>query len=492
MPRAALLFCLSLSAASISSPEYFMPSHRLTGLGVARHEMSPALLNERIKLMQDSQTFFFLREPMAVIGAERIESPKLAKVFEDASRKSGIPAMVIKAIAYLESFGDPLAQSPAGPRGIMQISGPTAKDMGLRMIYSTKYRVTSERKAVKGRRGKITYRTVSRKTSYQVLLRDERLFPEIAIPAAANYLARIERNFGGLDWAIFAYHCGVGCVGNMQALTERSQGMGKPLTVAKMFFGSSPILNKELHEAIQREMERDWSPTYWFRVMRAQQLLQLYRDDKPTFLEMAGYYRDQVDSAQRAQHRLAVWLKTSDLLFQNAEEVRVDPGKRLARILEDPAFFGFQVNRDLIGSFDSNSRDAYLRATPSALGTLVYIAFETRRLHAAMRPKGEKFVPLEVTSLVRSMDTVGRGGSGTGPSEALSHLSGQVFDVRYDTLPPGEKEALKFILDDMGYEGHLGFIDETPHSGTMHIGCSPSSREFFAQIYQEALGAKVN
>ena len=478
--------------ASVGSPDFFMPAHRLTGLGVARHEMSPALLAERTKLMQDSQTFFFLREPMAVIGAERIESRKLAKVFEDAGRKSGIPATIIKSIAYLESFGDPLAQSPAGPRGIMQISGPTAKDMGLRMIYTTKYRVTSERRAVKGRRGKVTYKTVKGKTPYQVLLRDERLVPEVAIPAAANYLARIERNFGGLDWAIFAYHCGVGCVGNMHALTERSQGMSKPPTVAQMFFGSSPILNKELHEAIQREMERDWSPTYWFRVMRAQQLLQLYREDKQTFLEMANYYRDQVDSAQRAQHRLAVWLKTSDLLFQNVEEVKADSNKRLARVLDDPAFFGFQVNRDLIASLDPGSHDTFLRATPSALGTLAYIAFETRRMHAAMHPKGEKFVPLEVTSLVRSMDTVGRGGAGTGPSEALAHLSGQVFDIRYDSLPPGEKQALKFILDDMGYEGHLGFIDETPNSGTMHIGCSPSSREFFAQIYQDALSAKGN
>ena len=36
----------------------------------------------------------------------------------------------------------------------MQISGATAQDMGLRMIYTTRYRTTTERKPVKNKRGK--------------------------------------------------------------------------------------------------------------------------------------------------------------------------------------------------------------------------------------------------------------------------------------------------------------------------------------------------
>ena len=87
-----------------------------------------------------------------------------------------------------------------------------------------------------------------------------------------------------------------------------------------------------------------------------------------------------------------------------------DDGKRLARVFDDPDYFGFRINKDMIGSADPANRDYYLQATPAALGTLTYIAFETRRLHNAMKPKGEKFVPLEVTSLVRSMDAAGRPG----------------------------------------------------------------------------------
>jgi hypothetical protein len=226
--------------------------------------------------------------------------------------------------------------------------------------------------------------------------------------------------------------------------------------------------------------------------MRAQQLLTLYREDLPTFLELASYYRYEPDPSQRAQHRLAVWLKQNDMLFQSCDDIKRDEGKRLARIFDDPDFYGFRLNLDTIGAFDVANREYYLQATPAAIGTLTYIAFETRRLFDAMKPKGEKFVPLEVTSLVRPMDSMGAAGgsSGTGPTESLAHCSGQVFDIQYDRLPAGEREALQFILDDMGWEGYLGFVEEAPNSGSMHIGCSPSSREFFTDVYLEALSAK--
>lgn len=492
MFRAAFFWFLASSVLTVAHSDCFTPAHQLTGIGVARSEITPELLNERVKLMMDSQTFSILRDPRAVMGAQRVENPKLAKAFAAAERQSGLPASLIKAIAYLESFGDPTAQSPTGPKGIMQVSGATAKAMGLRMIYATKHRTTSEKKAVKNKRGKTVIKTVKQKTTYQILVRDERLVPERAIPAAASYLARLQQNLGGLDWAIFAYHCGPGCVANMETLTESAQGMRKPITVAQMFFGASPAYNRDLYEAIQREMERDYSPTYYFRVKRAEQLLTLYREDQPTFLELASYYRYEPDPSQRAQHRLAVWLKQNDMLFQSCDDIKRDEGKRLARIFDDPAFYGFRLNTDTIGAFDVANREYYLQATPAAIGTLTYIAFETRRLFDAMKPKGEQFEPLEVTSLVRPMDSMGSaaGAAGTGPTEALAHCSGQVFDLQYDHLPAGEREALQFVLDDMGWEGYLGFVEEAPNSGSMHIGCSPSSRAFFTEVYLEALGAK--
>ena len=72
--------------------------------------------------------------------------------------------------------------------------------------------------------------------------------------------------------------------------------------------------------------------------------------------------------------------------------------------------------------------------------------------------------------------------------EGLSHTSGQVFDIDYSGLPPAESEALRFVLNDLGWAGYLGFVEEG--ADNLHIGCSPTSRDFFASVFQEALGKK--
>ena len=125
-----------------------------------------------------------------------------------------------------------------------------------------------------------------------------------------------------------------------------------------------------------------------------------------------------------------------------------------------------------------------MQASPSAIGTLTYIAFETRRMFDELKPKGEKFVPLEVTALVRPLDYQEKPLLG----ELPVHCTGQVFDLAYEFLPPHEKECLDFILDDMGWNGYLGFVEES--GGMMHVGCSPSSRDFFTKVYEETLDRK--
>src|SRR5262249_26814416 len=155
------------------------------------------------------------------------------------------------------------------------------------------------------RKGRTAYKTVRHRTSYPVIVRDDRLSPARAIPAAAKYLAAMEQRFGGSDWAIFAYHCGEGCVAELQELTRRAcSASSKPATVARMFFAASPALNRGLHMALQRNMERDYSPTYWFRIKRAEQLLALYRRNPSALAELADDYRSDLNSGPRAPHRL--------------------------------------------------------------------------------------------------------------------------------------------------------------------------------------------
>lgn len=469
---------------------HFTPKHRISGIGVDRHHLSDELLQKRVDLMIASQTFIILRDPHSLAGAERITGPKLWPLFEKASQQSGVPTSLIAAVAYLESWGEANAESPGGPKGIMQIAEATARSMGLKVYHTTLYKTSKEKRAYKNKRGKTLYKVVAVRTPYQVVSRDERLMPDLAVPAAANYLARVGKNFGSIDWAIFAYHCGEGCTAEVQGLVQRYLGDKQPATVARAFFSAYPGHDQDLYEAIARHMQRDWSPTYWFRIRRAEQLLTLYRENPKEFQKVYDEYRNQVDPAARAPHRLTVWLRPNDLEYTSCDDIKKGAaGAKLVKAFDDPKYFGFTLRTTgagAIGEHDLNNQEVYLHATPAALGTLTYIAFETRRLFEETKPKGEKFVPLEVTSLVRPRDYDTKAGA-IPKDELPAHCSGQVFDISFSNMGAGERECLNFILDDLGDNGDLGFIQETNNTNVMHIGCAPTARDFFTEVYKEAI-----
>ena len=467
-----LLLCLAPRVPD-APPANFSPAHRIIGIGADRDDLSAEQIDLRAARMIESQTFAIMREPEALIGAYRITAdPKLRKLFQSASRHSGFPASLLEAVAWLESWGNPLAESPSGPKGIMQISEATARTMGLKVLHATRYHVTREKVSVPTKHQTPKFKTVTLRVPYSVTVRDDRLTPGRAIPAAATYLAGMEQKFGGRDWAIFAYHCGQGCVGEMLELTRRAHGIPKDqVTVPRMFFSSSPAWNRELYQAVSQQMQRDYSPTYYFRIRRAEQLLDLYRRDPAAFTALQREYKSEFATGSRAPHRLSVWLRRDDLVFHTGGDIR--SAATLAPAFDRPEFFGYSLNLD---------RGRPSAASPAALGTLAYVAFETRRLYESLRPTPQPFQPLPVTSLVESEDALQ-----SSQREALAHASGQVFDIEYSGLPPDELECLRFVLDDLGWDGYLGFVEEG--SANLHIGCSPSSRDFFTSVYQDAAEA---
>lgn len=481
--RCVALLALFSGSLLVAALEYFTPQHQLSGIGAGRSTLTPDLLAARTERMIQSQTFTIMREPQATLGAERITGARLGPIFRRAAEESGWPVSLISAVAYLESWGDAQAVSPAGPRGIMQFSEATARAAGLRVVRVTRFKVTTSHELVRRRSGRVpgksVYRTVRHKTPYTVTVRDDRLNPERAAPAAARYLARLETKFGGRDWAIFAYHCGEGCVSDLLPLVEAAVHHKQP-TVAEMFFAANPASHTELYEALQRETQRDFSPTYWFRVKRAEQLLALYQEDPAAFRELAEEYQNPIHPQRRASNRLMVWLKSHDVFYRSSDDLRAATGKGLAKVFDDPQFFGFSLPEMGGGP----NRALYLQNSPAAIGTLLYVAFETRRLFEELRPKGERFLPLQVAELVSTTDRPAEAGTLLVDPEFPEHSTGQVFDIDRSNLPRGERECLNFTLDDMGWDGYLGFIQVT--GDTVHIGCSPSSREFFTKVFEDA------
>src|SRR5580692_5452685 len=183
--RFALLIVLSLvPLGRAGSSESFTPEHRVSGIGVERDDISSDLLDVRTDRMIQSQTFAIMRDPQALNGAKRMAgNAKLQALFKAAGQRSGLPPTLIEAIAYLESWGDPKAESPTGPKGIMQISAATARTMGLNVTIVTRYKMTHEKVAVrtKTENGATRYKTVTHKTPYVTTVRDDRLSPDRAI-----------------------------------------------------------------------------------------------------------------------------------------------------------------------------------------------------------------------------------------------------------------------------------------------------------------------
>lgn len=373
----------------------------------------------------------------------------------------------------------------------MQFSSATARSAGLKIVYKTRYRTATVRRQVKNRKGKLVTQTVNRKVPYSVLVRDERLIPEKAVPAAAAYLAQLEQKYGSRDWAVFAYHCGEGCAAEVRSLVERSHGLKAPVSVARAFFSSNPAYNRDLYEAMRHHMERDFSPTYFFRISRAEQLLSLYERDPAAFRKLYSQYRNRIEPDKRAPHRLSVWLTPDDLSFRTCEDLKREQGKKLVRAFEDADFFGFSLRKTGLGAIgmdDIANQNYYLQASPAAIGTIAYIAFETRRLHEAMNRRGEKWAPLEITALVQPLDYEERVAinHGVGKVEP-AHCTGQVFDLNYANLQAGQREALEFVLHDLGWHGYLGFVRDTLSTSTFHIGAAPTARDFFTRVYEEAV-----
>ena len=102
-----------------------------------------------------------------------------------------------------------------------------------------------------------------------------------------------------------------------------------------------------------------------------------------------------------------------------------------------------------------------------------------------MKSGGEKFQPLPVTALVEPEDTRARRQAGRRCRTAPARSS-------ISTIPrcrPRNWNALRFVLNDLGWDGYLGFVEEG--TDNLHIGCSPTSRDFFTAYSRKRVGEGI-
>lgn len=476
---------------------YFVPKHTMPGIGVGREGMSAEALSKRTEAKIKWAIFLFLRDPQIVQGVKNcVSNAPIQNILTKGAQESGFPRDDSEAMMVLESVCRWNAASGTGAEGIMQIVKGTAKLMGLKVgqfiakkIRTIKIALRNKKGEIIKRKGKPVYQTRQRSTTHRYS-QDERLKPAIAIPKADHYLAQLSKRYASQDMAVFAYHCGEGCAARFIEIARQTEEMREgSITPAKLYFLCNPIHNRELCDAIAYNMTRDNSPEYWFKKEAMKFLLELARNDYGKFDQLVSEYQNQQTPKKRTPSRLWAWLLNRNKAYaENLDGLDGASAHQILRLFNNSDYYGFNLR--ISGANDNptaaESESASYTISPDALGALLYIAYETRRLFETGHYR-EKWVPLDATLIGNLEQHLYFENMGM-QQDFLKQASGKVFDISLDNLGTHELESLQFILKDLEDNGSIGFVPDRSRKKALMIGPSPSSLPLFNQVLQDAAG----
>ena len=229
---------------------------------------------------------------------------------ERAARAHGTDPDLMEAIVLLESAGRPdviAGEDPEGASGLAQILASTGTDLlGMRVNLPrsqelTRQIIASERALSRAERKASSPKAKAREEArrqLQVLPRrvrklyerrraiDERFQPEAALDGMGTYLEIAGERFGRERLAIASYHMGIG---NLEEVIDRYVGPEEAadpvdeiverndLDYPQLLFDSSPVTHPRSWGLLAAF--GDDSSTYLWRVLAAERIMRLFRDD---------------------------------------------------------------------------------------------------------------------------------------------------------------------------------------------------------------------
>ena len=226
---------------------------------------------------------------------------------------------------------------------------------------------------------------------------DDRFDPAQALAGTVRYLSIARERFGRDDLAVVSYHMGIG---NLESvLRDYAQGPAEEpigsivradgLSFARIFFDSSPVD----HAAAWRRLAalNDDSKTYYWRVLAAEQIMRLYRED-PVQLEALAYLHERKASAEEVLHPLPL---TERFLTPDDVERARQQGV-LQALPDEPELTHFRLDSRLgeLAPRLGRSPVLYRALRPEALALLCYLAGMVHAISGSA-------TPLIVTSAVR-------------------------------------------------------------------------------------------
>jgi soluble lytic murein transglycosylase-like protein len=400
---------------------------------------------------------------------------------EAAAAAHGVDPDRMEAMVLLESAGRPeviAGDDPEAASGLAQILAGTATDLlGMqvdlarsraltKLIAETEAAIARARKRSRSEKPRVRSEALMelrRLPNRERSLRDgraavdERFDPEAALDGMGTYLEIAGERFGRDDLATASYHMGIGNLEDVIAAYRDETPVDDP-SYTQLYFDSSPLRNANAWEILASL--GDDSSTYLWRVLAAERVMELYRDDRDELERLAELHGAKATQEEvfHPESETAVFATPDDV------EAALDDGTLLP--LPDDAGHGYAIDPGMgeLAAKLGVEPSLYRALRPEALATLIYMASRVRAINGG---KGE----LTVTSTVRDRDyqqeLLGVNDQAT---EAYSlHTTGYSFDVLRDYSSDRQAEAFQFMLDRLRA---LDVIDYAYEPEAIHITVS--------------------
>jgi hypothetical protein len=402
---------------------------------------------------------------------------------EAAVEDSGFDADVVEAIVFLESGGraDVIAgDDPERASGLTQILAETAMNfLGMTVNLPESRRLTAKMTAA-SRRGNTAEVERLREARRTI---DARFDPEQALAGTVRYLTTARQLLDRDDLAVVSYHMGIGNLTNvLRAYANVGTYVALPdlveqedLSWVRVFFDSTPAHNVAAYLLLERL--GDDSPTYYWRVLAAEEIMRLYRDD-PTRLQELDLLHGAKESAEEVLHPPS----ETERFAQAADLQRAWDSHTLQPLPKDPDRLWFLVDPTMgeLAWRLGQPKELYRGLRAEALALLVYMAARVQVLSGARHP-------LEVTSTVRDeayQRLLRRGNPEAAPGYSL-HTTGYAFDIRRRYESGAQARAFQFELDDLTARGLISWVREP---AAIHVTVSSEAEALVSDVLEPQRG----
>lgn len=306
---------------------------------------------------------------------------------------------------------------------------------------------------------------------------DHRFDPGRSITAQTRYLVKLTRRYGGVDWALQAYHGGEAGASRTVRLFDGGTTSGSRMPYSELYRRVSPVATPAAFSYLFGRS--DDHRYYWWKVLMAERALNLYRQDPAEFERQwqelrPGYSAD-----------VAYYQDPAPLQFADNNALR--DGFHTGTLVSLPANAGaYGVRTMNLAALEPASAGLHKGLRPEAMGALL-------QLGQVYRSNGGR-APLDVVAMVQSAayrqlwdarypDPPLKGNT---PKDPEYHTTGLVFDLK-QPANAWDRKVLEFALGRLYDNLRISWRKEN-EGGSLryHVVANPEFKDELAEYSRRA------